>query len=90
MSRGKCKYINPYENDCGRHGEMKTSPKILEIDNKIKSMVTGNLSINDVDRHSIWDDVERRIVMVNPVCTGPTKNGSVILNFNAVKCRVTG
>ena len=86
MSRGKCKYINPFENDCGQHSEIKTSPKVLEIDNKIKSMITGNLSINEADRRSIWNDVERRIVIANPVCSGPSKNGSVVLKYDTMKC----
>ena len=86
MSRGKCKYINPYENDCGINGEIKTSPKVLEVDNKIKLMIMGNLTITDADRSEIWKDVEKKTVLINPVCTGPSKHGSVILNYNNMKC----
>ena len=86
MSRGNCKYINPYYNDCGVHGEIRTSPKILEVDAKIKLMVLGNLTITDKDREEIWLDIEKKTVMMNPSCTGPSKNGSVILNYRNMKC----
>ena len=86
MSRGKCKYINPYDNDCGDHGEIKTSPKVLEVDQKIKAMVMGNVTITDDDRLAIWNDIEKKMVVVNPVCTGPSKNGSVVLKYDAMKC----
>jgi hypothetical protein len=49
-------------------------------------MVLGNITITDVDRQAIWDDVEKKTVMINPVCTGPSKNGSVILNYKNMKC----
>ena len=88
MSRGKCKYVNPYENNCGIMGEIKTSPKILEIDGKIKAMVIGNVSINDADRESIWADVEKRPIMMNPVCSGPSKPEHVVLKYHykEMKC----
>lgn len=86
MSRGRCKYINPYENDCGLNGEIKTGQKILEIEVKVKLMVIGNVTITDADRNDIWNDVEKRSVLTNPVCTGPSKNGSVILNYDKMQC----
>lgn len=86
MSRGKCKFMNPFENDCGVYGELRTQPKIIEVDHKIKSMVTLNASLNAEERKNIWMDVEKYVTVANPVCTGPTKKGSIILDYNSVRC----
>ena len=84
MSRGKCKYINPFDNDCGAIGNIRTTAKVLEVDGRIKMMVTGNLTISEAERAEIWNDIERKVVVSNPVCSGPSKNGSVILHYESM------
>jgi hypothetical protein len=86
MCRGKCKFINPFENECGIYGEIRTQPKIIEVDLKIKGMITGNATLTAEERLNVWNDMEKNVIVANPVCTGPTKTGSVILNYQAMKC----